>query len=256
MADEVTGEVGFKEEQKEQGLVISKEETMFKTNAEGVAIAERYPMQLYDREIDRELLEEGLMLLQLIKKHKAVNKTIADLKAQQKQELIEFEKKIEKETDEEKKAVLMAELKKKESIRDRDEVQSLINSNVTQDGIVESRESLAELKVEKANQLKEAFVELIPCNTSESYQAFEKNKTVDGKDTDDWVADLIACKVENPKYSPEEARKITKEYKFAMRDAIMAASGYNIKTYRQIMAEKRMAEEKPLQAKKELPTET
>ena len=91
----------------------------------------------------------------------------------------------------------------------------------------------------------------MPCNTSESYLAFEKGKTIKGKETTDWVADLISKKVINPQYSLEEAKRLKPDFKIALKEAIMEASNYKTINYRDIIIQKRLEDEKPLTLKKD-----
>ena len=60
MAEEVKGEMGFDDSKDSKDDLISKEETMFRVGEDGKAIPEKYPVWLYDRELDMELIEEGL----------------------------------------------------------------------------------------------------------------------------------------------------------------------------------------------------
>lgn len=233
--------------------VIKKEDTMFKVDGEGKAISEKCPIYLYDRELDREILEEGLFFMQAIKKRKAMDKLIRETNEQDKKGIQELKEKVEKESDKTKRDELKRQLDNKERITANEEIKTRINSIITVDGLQESQEIIKELKEEKKKQKITQFAELIPCTTSEAYLAFEKMKTIDNKETDDWVADLITKKIINPKYDLEEAKKLKPDYKIAMKEAIMEASNYKTKSYRDIMMEKRLEEEKPFTAKKTKP---
>ena len=50
--------------------IITKEETMFRVDEAGKAIPEKFPVEIYDRNLDRELIAEGLCILETEKKKK------------------------------------------------------------------------------------------------------------------------------------------------------------------------------------------
>ena len=253
----VQGKMGFDDEKKkpESQEIISKEETMFRMDAEGNPIPEKFPISIYDRNLDNELMGEGMLLMQLIKKQKAVNSVLQELKAKQDREIQDKKDKLSKEKDEKAKKELTEEIKKLEDTKVIEEMKTQINAKVIGEGIAESQEVLRELKKEKARQKIVKYAELIPCNNSESYLAFEKGKTIEGKDTDDWVSDIITKKVKKPSYTLEEAKNLRPDFKIALKEALMEASNYKIKSYRDIMMEIKLSEEKPLTLKKEKPNE-
>ncbi len=248
----IEGQQGFVSDDKKplKEEIITKEETMFKVGEDGVAIPEKYPIYIYDHNIDRELIEEGLILMETIKRSDAINNVIKELTEQQNKEISDLKAKIEKETDEKKKKDYLITLKTKENTQGIEEIKTKINAQVVEKGIEESREILKELNKEKEKQKVKKFIELSPCNTSESYLAFEKLKTVDGKETTDWVADLISKKCFNPKYTLGEAVKLKPDYKIAIKKAIMEVSGYKIENYRDIISKKMMEKNRPLTIKK------
>jgi len=248
----VQGKMGFDEKKKpESQEIISKEETMFRIGKDGKPISEKFPISIYDRNLDNELLEEGMSLMQLIKRQKAVNTVLQELKVKQDKDILEKKEKLSKETDEKAKKELKEEIKKLENIKEMEIIKEKINLNVTEEGIVESKEILEELDKEKERQKIIKYVELVPCNNSESYLAFEQGKTIEGKDTDDWVSDIISKKVKNPVYTLEEAKNLRLDFKIALKEALMEASNYKIKSYRDIMTEIKLSETKPLTLKKE-----
>ncbi len=248
--EKVTGKVGF-EGTKPTEDIITKEETMFKIDKDGKAIPEKYSVYIYDRNLDRELIEETLLLMQTIKKEKAIEKVIADTITKQNQEAIGLQSKIEKETDEKKKKLLQNELAMKKNTEDIEDIKTRINTEVIQDGIRESRDIIKQLKAEIEKQKQRKFIEMSPCTTSEAYFAFDKGQTIEGKSTTDWVADLIAKKVATPQYTIEEAKRLKPDYKMAIKEAIMEVSNYKLKSYRDIMMEIKLQEEKPKTVKKE-----
>ena len=249
----VAGKIGFDEEKpKEDGIMtITKEETMFKVDKDGKAIPEKCPILIYDRSLDRELIDETFLLMQAIKKQKAIKRIIADTLAKQTTEITTLQAEIDKETDEKKKKKLQAELSAKKTTESMECIKSDINTEIVNEGITESREIIRELKKEIEKQKTKKMIELAPCTTAEAYQSFENGKTIDGKDIDDWVADLISKKVGNPKYTFEEAKRLKPNYKIAIKEAIMEVSDYKTKDYRDIMMEIKLQEEKPLTAKKD-----
>ncbi|MEA2037845.1 MAG: hypothetical protein U9O94_10145 [Nanoarchaeota archaeon] len=252
----VEGKTGFdkepeKEKKQDTEDMITKEESMFRIDKEGKAIPEKYPIYIYDRNIDEELINEGLQLMQVIKRQKALNKAVADEQAKLDIEINALKPKIETEKDEKIKKELIRELTEKQNMKNRTSVDANINSNVVDEGIRESREILTELKKEKEKQTVKKFVELTPCMCSEAVLAFEKGRTIDNKPTDDWVADLISKKITNPSYTIEEAKKLRPDYKIALKDAVMSVSSYKTKNYREIMAEVKLAEERPKTLKKD-----
>ena len=250
---EVKGEQGFEKKlvEKAKEEMITKEETMFQIDKEGKAISEKYPVYLYDRNIDEELMSEGMLLMQAVKKQKAINGVIAEEQGKLDVELKDLKAKLEKETDELVKKELNKEFDERKSIKEQSSIQSMINSKIIEEGLKESREIISELKKEKEKQKVKKFVELVPCMCAESIVAFEKGKTIDNKPTDDWVSDLISKKLVNPSYTLEEAKRLKPDYKIALKDAIMAASNYKSKNYRDIIMDLKLAEEKPLIIKKD-----
>ncbi len=254
MADKIEGKMGFdKEENKVKTDIISKEETMFRVGADGKALPEKFPILVYDYNIDKELIEESILLMESLKKRDAITKVLQKLKNAQKQELEELKRKIDVETDKKVKLKLQLEYNQLNKAGNVEDIKSQINGEVISDGIAESRSIIQELKELKERQTKERCVELIPCTTSEAYLAFEKGKTVEGKDTPDWVADLISKHCKNPQFTFDEAKRLRPDYKIAIKRAIMKSSDYNLETYRDVMLRKRMETKKPLTIKKEQP---
>jgi hypothetical protein len=248
---DVTGKVGFEEAKKASTDMITKEETMFKVDSTGKAIPERFPVHIYPRDLDKELIEEGLLLMGTIRRNKAINKSIATEMAMHNKNIEDTKVRLEQETDEIKKKMLQSELAELLSAKIRSEVQTSINTAEIEEGIKTSRSIIAELNEEKKKQTMVKYAEIIPCTTAEAYLAFEKNLTTMGDVSSDWVADLISKQVVNPKYSIEEAKLLMPDFKMALKEAIMEASNYKVKSYRDIMLEIKMLEESPLQAKKE-----
>lgn len=253
----VEGQLGFgKEEEgsknsKKEFDIISKEETMFRTGPDGVAIAERFPVKIYDRQIDKELVDEGCTLLEVLKKQKAIDKVVADTFRKHEERIREVTAKLDVETDDKKKPLLLMELDNLKKAANVEGFRSAMNTDMTEQAVAESRDIIAKLKKMKEDSEKTIHAELIPCNTGESYLAFDKGRTVDGKETDDWVADLISRKMTNPKYTLAEAKNLRPEWKTAFKEAIMEASGYKIKGYRDVMLDLMVAENKPLTLKKD-----
>ncbi len=65
------GKVGFDKSAKTPDPeIISKEETMFKLDSNGKIIPEQYPVEIYDRNMEQDLLEEGLFLLEISNERK------------------------------------------------------------------------------------------------------------------------------------------------------------------------------------------
>lgn len=256
MADKVIGEVGFKGEKRKvkNEDFISKEETMFKIDNDGKALPEKFPIYLYDRDIDRELIEESFLLLEAIKRLKAIKKITAGAVIKQQEKLKGLKDKVKKETDEKKKEELTIELNNMERVQGIEGIKTEINENAVEEGIIESRRTLTELKEEKAKQTVKKYAMICPCTTAEALLSVEKGKTIEGEETNDWVADLISKKCTDPKYTLEEAKRLKPNYKIALKQAIMAASNYSEKSYRDIMMEKKLSEERPLTLKKEKTT--
>ena len=249
--DKIEGQMGFdKEQEKEE--IIDKDESLFKVDGDGNAIPEKYPILFYDRTIDSELIEEGLLLLNRIKKQKAINNVIIELIEKDRKGIQDLNDKMVKEVDEKKKKELQIQLVKARSTDEAQQIQTKINANVIDEEILESRGMIRELKEVKEKQQINKFVELAPCTTAEAFLSFEKGKTIEGKDTNDWVADLISKKCFNPKYTFEEAKRLKPDYKIAIKEGIMEASNYKVKNYREIMMEQKLAEENP-KTKKESP---
>lgn len=252
---QVQGQQGFKDNKvPNKDDIITKEEMMFKVGEDGVAIAEKYPIQIYDHNIDRELIEESVNLMQAVKKQEAIKKVLEDFKNQQDKDIKKLKEEIKKETDEEKKKVKQRRLENMEKTKALEEIKEKINAETLSKELAESRRIIQELEKMKKEQVQTRHVEIIPCNTSESYLTFEKKKTVEGKDTDDWVADLISKKCKNPSFTFEEAKNLKPDYKIALKKGIMESSGYNVESYRDIITKIHMKEKKPLSTKKLKPT--
>lgn len=248
---DVNGNVGFDNTSKKSKEKSEKNDMMlFSVDENGKAIPEKYFIKIYDRNIDKELIEESQMLMLLIKKKKAFDKVLKKLKEQEAQEIIEIEDKIKNETDENKLLNLKLELSTKKSNISKEEIQSMINHELSEEGIIESREIINNLNIIKKEQTIIKEIELVPCNLSESKYSIEMNKTIDGKDSEDWIADLISNKVINPSFTFDEAKNLKLNYKIAMKDAIMEVSGYKILSYKDIMMQQKLEIEKPLILKK------
>ncbi len=234
--------------------IISKEETMFKVDGEGKAIPEKYPIYIYDRTLDNEIGEEELFLIQTIKQRKAVDKLIRESNTSDQKEMQELKAKIEKTVDKKLTGRLVIELTNKEKLIATGEIQTKIKLAVATEEINGSKEILINLKKEKEKQKQTKYVEVIPCTVSEAYQSIEKGKSVEGKEVDDWVADLITKKIVNPKYTLEESELLKSDYKLALKEAIMKVSNYQVQSYRELMMQKSFEEKTPLSAgKKEEP---
>lgn len=252
--EEVSGEVGFDKDKpskpKKEDSLLTREESLFMVDEDGKAIPQKYPIEIYDRQLDQELVEESTLLLVSIKKKEAINKVINKLKAEVDNDINKLNEDLKKEDDKDKKKLIHKEIDYHKGSKMKDEVDSRINAEMLEESIKESRQFLAELNKIRESTKKILNVELAPCNSSESHFAFKKGKTVEGKDTDDWVADLISKKVSNPKYTLDDAKNLKIDYKIPLKEAIMEASGYRQQSYREIMAMKQLEETKPLTAKK------
>lgn len=245
----IEGKVGFEGVEQEK-KVISKDETLFKVDKDGKAIAEICPIYVYDRELDRELIQESLLLMETIKRQKSIRNVLRGLKEKQALDIKKKEEEIKKEKDQKEKEKLENELNVLKNKVNLEEIKADISANIVDDGIKESREIIKELKEERDKQKVKKFIEMTPCTTSEAYQSFEKGKTIEGKGSIDWVADLISRMVTKPKYTFKDAKRLKPDYKIAIKEAIMEISNYKVTSYRDIMIEKKLEEEKPLTLKK------
>ncbi len=251
-----TAKSGFddiKDKKPQNQEIISKEETMFKVDGEGKAISEKYPIYIYDRDLDKEIIEEGLQLMQTMRHRKAVDKLIKETEVEDQKKVQELKAKIEKESDKESRNKLEKELANKEQIIAMGDIKTKVQLSMGIEGIKENKEILVNLKKERERQKQIKYVEVIPCTISEAYQSIEKGKTVEGKETDDWVVDLIVKKIVKPKYTLEDAKKLKPDYKLALKEAIMKVSNYQVQSYRDVMMQKSFEEKTPLSAKNEEP---
>ena len=244
----VIGKVGFDKNKVIKPEIISKEETMFKVDKDGKVIPEEFPLYLYDRDLDRELIEESFLLMESLKKQKSTSKIVSEMITKDRNEIQQLQNKFDKEIDQKKKKELELQLIKAKSTNLVEEIKSRVNTDLVEESIIESRELIANLKKEKEKQTVEKSIKLVPCTTSEAYLAFEKGRTIEGNDTTDWMADLISKRIVEPKYTLEEAKKLKPDYKIAIKEAIMRASNYSTKSYRDILIERKI-EEKPLTKK-------
>lgn len=232
--------------------IISKEETMYSMGPDGKLIPEKYPIQIYDREIDIELAEEAITLMNFTKREKSQNDALTELKQKQAQELTNLKKKIEQVKDDKEKIELETELRSKEDMIILSEFKERSNTLLIEGTLKESRELIAKLNKKKEELMVIEYAEILPCTNAESVYSFEKHKSLEGKDTEFWTEELIVAKVANPEYKLDEAKQLKKDYKDAYREAIMKVSGYTLKSYRDIILEKQM-EELPQKAKKDEP---
>ena len=205
MADkeEIKGQQGLKEENKPSEDVITKEETMFKIGPDGKALPEKYPIDIYDHNLDKELIEESMLLMSSMKKQEAISNVLKEYKEKQTKDIEDLKKKIESEKDEKIKKTLTLRFANMDKVKGMEEVKEKVNSEVILNNVKESREIIQKLKDLKEKQKQRRFIELMPCNSSEAYLAFEEGKTIDDKETGDWVADLISKRCHNPKYTFE-----------------------------------------------------
>lgn len=250
--DKIKATTGFKgkDGNTDSNDLISKEETMFKVDNSGKIIPENYPIYIYDRDLDKELIDEGLQLMTTLQRTKSSDKILQEEFDKHNKNIEELKKKRDKEKDSKKKFLIEKEINDNERILISEDLKSKINKGFIDDGIKQSREILKELNEKKKSQKVTKYVELIPCTISESYNCFEKSKTIDGKDTDDWISDLITNKITKPKYTLKEVKLLRPDYKIALKEALMSVSNYRIKSYRDVMMEIKLKEDKPLTLKK------
>lgn len=231
--------------------VITKEETMFHMDKEGKAIPEKYEILIYDRDLDLELNQEAMLLMQCLKKRKALHSIIQKGVTEFNSKIAIAKKKFEAEKDEKEKSKLKRELDLLENTEAIENIKTMTNNNMTDETIKESRELIESLRKEKEKQIETKYAEVIPCLIAESYNALEKHKTIEGKDIDDWIADLIVNKCINPKYTLEEAKRLKPNYREALREAIAKVSNYQTINYRDLMIQQQLEQDKPLTLKKD-----
>ena len=232
-----TGKVIAEKEPEKKKEIILKADTMFRVDNDGNLIPEKIPIEIYDRGIDQELLEESELLAQMIKRNNSFDKIRDVSKKKHLVSVDKIKKSIELEKDEKKKEGLNVELKKlNDGFKDIERRNEVLLDEVNQQ-ISECREIIKGLKESKEKMIKVRFVEAIPLTTSEAFLVFEKNQGVDGKDTSDPIASLIVHCIKIPKYTIEEAKKIRLDFKLAMKEAIMGLSNYSRKSYRDVILE-------------------
>lgn len=255
MSDEkIMGEQGFQGDPVKKDI-ISKEETMFKVGSDGAVLPEKCPILIYDFNIDKELFEETNFLMMSLGKQKGIKKIIEKTLIREKKELDILKMKLDGEKDENKKKVMQDDLTKRENINSVEKIKEAMNDELIEQGINESRDLIKELNELKKKKTITKFIEIIPCNVGEAHYVFDQQKTADGKETDDWVADLISKKCHNPKYTLEEAKQIKSDHKSAIKEALMKVSGFKAITYRDLMTQRWLEENRPLTLKKEKPIE-
>jgi len=238
----IKGQMGFDDKHNKSEQMLTKEETLFKVDNDGKAIPEKHPVYIYDRNIDIELIDEANRLMLAEKQKKSTEQVLRQFEAELKTELNNLKKQIDSEKDKEKKKDQLELYTKKNNSMTMEIIKSKLNLANVDNMLLESKEIISELKKEKKTQTVKRYVELVPCTTGEAVYAFEKGKTIEGKDADnsDWVADLITKKVTAPKYSFEDAKQLKPDYKIALKEAIMDASNYKSKSYRDVISEKRL----------------
>jgi len=232
------GKVGFDDKPKPpKEEILTKEESMFNVGPDGKAIPEIYQIELYDRDLDVELMEEALQLSQALKQRDAVRNVLADLNKRQEQEITKLKTKIDQCTDDKEKKKLRNDLVSMQQTTQMEEVKQMVNSEMLSESIKESQYIIREInkKIAETKQIKN--IEIIPCNITEAYLAFEQGKSVEGKVVEDWVADLIVKHVTTPKYTLEEVKLMRRDYKIAIKEAIMKVSNYKTKNYKDILVE-------------------
>lgn len=235
--DKVKGQMGFKKESGDEVEKLDKEETLFKIGPDGEALPEEVVVEVYDRSIDQELLEEAMQLAGLMKRKKATTDLLKELKNEQNKKIKEFEKELEKEKDESKKALLKKALQKAKNDRDASDVKTRLQFKIVEDGIRESNEVIKELKKLKKEQVKKYKALIVPCTVGEAVSCFEKGLSVKGEKVSDWLSQLIVDKVKDPKYSLEEAKRLRPDFKIGFKEAIMMVSNYRTKSYRDLLNE-------------------
>lgn len=245
---EVKGEVGFKETNLTD--CISKEETMFRIDSEGKALPMRIEIQIYDRDLDMELMDESLRLTEALKKQKAIKEILAKLVVERNKDLADMETKIKAEEDKIQKLGLTNSLENMKKVQETGDIKSNLNAKMIEASLVESREIIKHLNRLKSDSIKVNFIEAIPCTVVEAMMAFELHKTIDNRDTVDWIADVISRKCVKPSYTLEEAKLLKLDYKLAIKDALMRLSNYKVISYRDIISEESLRNNKPLTAKK------
>ena len=260
--EQVKGKVGF-EEPSNKKEVITKEESMFQVDDKGNAISELVEIEVYDRNLDKEMIEEALLLMQAEKNSKAINKVYAQVKSDNdakvnkyKADLDNLNLELKNEKDDTKKKEIVIKIREtKELIAkivsgwDTESIKRLVSNQVVNDSIEESKDIIKQLEDLKQKQIVKKYAKLCPCTVSQSIYAFEKGLTIEGKPTDDWVSDLIVNKCKEPQYTLEEAKLLNPNYKSALKEALMEISHYNNLSYRDYLTQSRLMK-KPLTRKK------
>ena len=231
------GKVIAEKEPEKKKEVISKADTMFKVDNNGNLIPEKIPIEIYDRGLDGEIMEEAELLAQMIKRESSFKEMSEKLIKDTNNEIKKLDEELGKEADDKNKKDIQQQIDKRKATLDADHKRNKLMLLEVEKQISESREILKRLKGEKQKQIEEKYIEAIPLTTAEALFVFEKNKSPTGKETDDPVAEIVALCLKNPVYTVEEAKKLKINYKLAIRDAIMELSNYTSKSYREVMLE-------------------
>lgn len=241
--------------------LITKEEILFNLDVDGKAIPEKVDVDVYDKDLDTDILCTTIELDNALSMHESLKKTnktmikrseeeiakvVAKINELKKLETLKPEQQEELENQED-------DLQKKESAFETFLKQSEMQVQAYEDKIKECRKDLDELEgqVKKTKQLK--YVEATPCTVVESKKYFEKFMWKNDKgewikpDKEDditFVDHLLADKVVNPKLTAKEWAEQVKDanVKLCIKDALASISGYKKQTPKEILVDRRRSE--------------
>ena len=136
------------------------------------------------------------------------------------------------------------EIETQERVLDLEKSKARLMVETMENKISDERKLIVSLKEEKLKQTSSEYVMAIPCTVGECAYVFGQGKTIEGKETQDWLSDLISRKIKVPQFTYEEAVLLMKDFRLALRDAIADISGWKTVDYRDVLTQSMFSEPK------------
>lgn len=258
--------------------ILTKDQLLFKMDENGEAIPEKIPIEVYDKSIDDELFMVTIDLDNAISMHDSIKIAFKNTLTAHNVELDKLRKRVEdleklKELTKEQNSLLG---KTRKDLKDRTQaLDTLALRNETQlqayrNKIIECRKDWNSLEEMRDKTKKEEFIVAKPCNISDSNRIFVKQMwKEDGKWTNatiEWQKinpDIPITKeieqdvktdtrpfiylcteyVVEPKLTKEEWENLkNKDYLHSIKDALMRIAGYDKKSPKDVLTEKRRSD--------------
>lgn len=244
--------------EKENTGLLSKEEIMFKVDEDGKAVSEVIEVEIYDRELDDEILLTTMELDNALTLHESTDKAKKQLVKATNFELDKLRKRVKeleelpKLTDEQKKLLekTRKDLEQREVALTTICLQNDTKLMAFRDKAKESRELLNELEsmIEKNKKMRK--IEAIPCNVAEAHKYFNKHmykiKGIWTKPKDDedntYISHLLAEKISSPKLTVAEWDMAKPSMRLSCKETIAQISYYHRPSPKDLLIERRRSE--------------